>query len=581
MGLKKIFHSLLALTIITSNLVAFGAAKTYQAVTSTDRGGTGADLSGAVIGSVLYLDSNSPRQVTTLDPTGNGLKIIRFNSGATAIEAVTPSFSLLSGTLSAGQFPSLTSANFWLGNGSNAATAVTMSGDITMDNAGVTTIGNSKVTNAKMSNMGDQTVKGNVSGGVAAPSDLSKTQLTTLINLFTDSLSGAVPASGGGTVDFLRADGAWAAPAGGASGFGGDGSDGAVTKAAVTESNVLQINATTFTQSASTTWTPYGGTHINATGAVTFSGTTNVTANIPGGGSENDSYFTGGNGSGPSPGRHGDAFDSDGNINAGGSGGGCGGRGGRAWGYTPSYPASQAAGALGGRAMPLTLGLTGSGGGAGQTNSASSAGGNGGGRFTVHAVGAITISSGGSVKANGAAGGGGLPGAAGGGSGGVIGFFSQDSITRTGNIELTGGAGYVGGGTTGGGGGGGWFIAMSPSNSGAGSIALTGGDGGSSGSGDPLFDGATGQSLIITGTPNLPTIVWLFDNLKSSELIAFAKENQEATHWQVAKLACGTDLHKCLAFCRPDREIADSAKLIALNTDNIIKCRRRDMRVIA
>jgi hypothetical protein len=37
-------------------------------------------------------------------------------------------------------------------------------------------------------------------------------------NLFSDLLKGLVPASGGGTTNFLRADGTWAAPPGGNSG---------------------------------------------------------------------------------------------------------------------------------------------------------------------------------------------------------------------------------------------------------------------------------------------------------------------------------------------------------------------------
>lgn len=59
----------------------------------------------------------------------------------------------------------------------------------------------------------NNTVVGNVSGGALAPVALSKTQLTTLINAFSATLSGAVPASGGGTTNFLRADGSFAAPA--------------------------------------------------------------------------------------------------------------------------------------------------------------------------------------------------------------------------------------------------------------------------------------------------------------------------------------------------------------------------------
>ena len=43
---------------------------------------------------------------------------------------------------------------------------------------------------------------------------LTDTQVTTRIQSFTNSLSGAAPSSGGGTVNFLRADGTWAAPPG-------------------------------------------------------------------------------------------------------------------------------------------------------------------------------------------------------------------------------------------------------------------------------------------------------------------------------------------------------------------------------
>ena len=41
---------------------------------------------------------------------------------------------------------------------------------------------------------------------------LTNTQLSALINPFSSSLSGAVPSSGGGTTNFLRADGTWDAP---------------------------------------------------------------------------------------------------------------------------------------------------------------------------------------------------------------------------------------------------------------------------------------------------------------------------------------------------------------------------------
>jgi hypothetical protein len=85
----------------------------------------------------------------------------------------------------------LTSAFFYVGNGSNVATGVAMSGDTTLSNTGVVTIGANKVTNAKLATMADQTVKGNVSGGSAAPSDLTATQMNTFL--------GTKPVSQGGT----------------------------------------------------------------------------------------------------------------------------------------------------------------------------------------------------------------------------------------------------------------------------------------------------------------------------------------------------------------------------------------------
>jgi hypothetical protein len=57
-------------------------------------------------------------------------------------------------------------------------------------------------------------VLGNISGATAVPVGLTQTQFTALINTFTSSLSGAVPASGGGTINFLRADGTFQPPFG-------------------------------------------------------------------------------------------------------------------------------------------------------------------------------------------------------------------------------------------------------------------------------------------------------------------------------------------------------------------------------
>lgn len=60
----------------------------------------------------------------------------------------------------------------------------------------------------------NNTVLGNVGGAEGAPSALSPSALTGLCDLFSASLSGCVPASGGGTTTFLRADGSFATPPG-------------------------------------------------------------------------------------------------------------------------------------------------------------------------------------------------------------------------------------------------------------------------------------------------------------------------------------------------------------------------------
>jgi hypothetical protein len=60
--------------------------------------------------------------------------------------------------------------------------------------------------------------KGRTTAGTGDPEDLTGTQATALLDNFTSSLKGLAPASGGGTSNFLRADGTWAAPSGGGGG---------------------------------------------------------------------------------------------------------------------------------------------------------------------------------------------------------------------------------------------------------------------------------------------------------------------------------------------------------------------------
>lgn len=61
---------------------------------------------------------------------------------------------------------------------------------------------------------------GRITAGAGDTEELTGTQATTLLNVFTDALKGLAPASGGGTDNFLRADGTWDEPPGTGGGGG-------------------------------------------------------------------------------------------------------------------------------------------------------------------------------------------------------------------------------------------------------------------------------------------------------------------------------------------------------------------------
>ncbi|MGD9470605.1 MAG: hypothetical protein AB7G24_00740 [Novosphingobium sp.] len=109
---------------------------------------------------------------------------------------------------------------------------ITLTGDVTGSGTGsfAASIANDAVSNLKLANMATATFKGRVTAGTGDPEDLTGTQATTLLDVFTTSLKGLAPASGGGTTNFLRADGTWAAPPGG--GGVSDGDKGDITVSA-------------------------------------------------------------------------------------------------------------------------------------------------------------------------------------------------------------------------------------------------------------------------------------------------------------------------------------------------------------
>jgi hypothetical protein len=79
-------------------------------------------------------------------------------------------------------------------------------------------VDNDAITYAKLQNVSATSrLLGRFTAGAGDAEEITGTQATTLLDVFTSALKGLAPASGGGTTNFLRADGSWAAPAGGGS----------------------------------------------------------------------------------------------------------------------------------------------------------------------------------------------------------------------------------------------------------------------------------------------------------------------------------------------------------------------------
>lgn len=174
--------------------------------------GTGISVSSS--GGTTTITNTSPGSSGTVTSvsvtTANGV------SGTVATATTTPAISLTLGAItpsSVAASGTVTGSNL---SGTNTGNqTITLTGDVTGSGTGsfAATIAANAVTNAKLAQMPAHTFKGNNTGGTANVLDLTQTQLTAELNQFTTTLQGVVPGSGGGSVNFLRADGTWATPA--------------------------------------------------------------------------------------------------------------------------------------------------------------------------------------------------------------------------------------------------------------------------------------------------------------------------------------------------------------------------------
>jgi len=102
-------------------------------------------------------------------------------------------------------------------NANDVQISATYPGQTSIDTLGTITSGTWNGTDIDFANIqtiSTSSILGRVTAATGDIEVLTGTQATTLIDIFTSALKGLAPASGGGTANFLRADGSWTVPAG-------------------------------------------------------------------------------------------------------------------------------------------------------------------------------------------------------------------------------------------------------------------------------------------------------------------------------------------------------------------------------
>jgi hypothetical protein len=180
----------------------------YNATTRLLSSSTGTDVTLPLVGS-------DPGLMTAADKT----KLDGVATGATAnssdaflLARANHTGTQLAATIS--NFDAAVAANSAVVLNTAKVTNATHTGEVT--GATALTIVNDVVTNAKLANMATQTFKARTTAGTGDPEDLTTAQATAMLDLFSSTLKGLVPAGGAGSTTFLRQDGVWTLPTAGA-----------------------------------------------------------------------------------------------------------------------------------------------------------------------------------------------------------------------------------------------------------------------------------------------------------------------------------------------------------------------------
>ncbi len=198
--------------------------KTDLGLTGTNSGDQTITLTGMVTGSgtgsfAASLGSFTKAQLNTAVSDGDVLYVGDVTTNATHTGDATGATDLTLATVNAnvGSF----------GSATQVAT-------FTVNAKGLTTAAANVAISIPMTAISDSTAAGRSVLGAA-----SATAQTALFDVFTSGAKGLAPASGGGTSNFLRADGTWAAPG------GGGGSGDVVGPASATDNALARFDSTT------------------------------------------------------------------------------------------------------------------------------------------------------------------------------------------------------------------------------------------------------------------------------------------------------------------------------------------------